>query len=454
MHHQIKQKEMKKNIVSVLCAAIMLFLTKSNSAQPQLPSKEMTLKETLQYSLEENTSIKKQNLAVIKSRFTTKEVISQGLPQINGYAQLKDNVELPTQMLPGEMMGKPGAYIPVQMGIQYSIPLSVEWNQLLYSQAYLNSIQQAKAAEDLTATQSEKTKQDVIYKVASAFYQTLITGEQMNLVHANLEQIRQSLNVVQSQYDNQMARKIDLDQLKVSLSNTQTDLDNATVAYAQYLDYLKVLMGYPIEDTLILKANVETNDFIIPQNHIDNNPSLTLLQKQENLKALEIKGIKAQYLPTLSAYAQYSYQTQFDKWSSNRDWNSSSVIGAQLSIPLFDSFQKSHQVKQSKLDLKSIQLDRAYTQNQLNTQYVNAEKKYLVNQKTVQNQQDNLNLATNIYDAVQNNYRNGISSFSDLINADSGVKAAQTQYLTALLQSKISALDILNVNGSLTELVN
>ena len=62
------------------------------------------------------------------------------------------------------------------------------------------------------------------------------------------------------------------------------------------------------------------------------------------------------------------------------NWNSSSVVGASLSIPIFDGSQKRQQVKQSKLNLQSIQLDRELTKNQLNTQYVNAEKKYMLNQ--------------------------------------------------------------------------
>ena len=442
---------MKSILSKILLAAISAIMLSKHSVAQQA----MTLKDVLQYSLKENTDVKKQNLEVIKSRYATKEVISQGLPQVNGSIQLHDNLQTQKQYLPGEMMGQPGTTVPVEFGQQYMIPMKVELSQLLYSQAYIAGVQQAKAAESLMATQKEKVQQDVIYNVSSAFYQTLITGEQINLIHANLEQINQSLNVVQSQYDNQMARKIDLDQLKVTQSNTQTDLDNATVAYSQYLDYLKILMGYPLNDTLVLNANPENDGFIVPLNNTGNNPTLALLQKQETLKQLEIKSINAKYLPTLSAFAQYNYQSQFDQWKSEQmNWNSSSVVGASLSIPIFDGSQKRHQVKQSKLDLESIQMDRELTKNQLNTQYVNAEKKYVLNQKTVKNQQDNLNLATSVYDAVQNNYKNGISSFSDLVNADSGVKGAQGQYLTALLQSKISALDLLKVNGNLTDLVN
>jgi outer membrane protein TolC len=87
-------------------------------------------------------------------------------------------------------------------------------------------------------------------------------------------------------------------------------------------------------------------------------------------------------------------------------------------------------------------------------QYNNATRKYAQNQKNVNNQQGNLNLAQSVYEAMQNNYKNGLASLSDLINSDTGLKNAQTQYLTSLLQLKISSLDILYANGTMNQLSN
>jgi len=175
-----------------------------------------------------------------------------------------------------------------------------------------------------------------------------------------------------------------------------------------------------------------------------------LLQQQAILKQLEIKGINSKYLPTLVAFGQYGYQSQFMKWD-DMYWFNSALIGVQLNISIFDGLLKHHQVKQRKFELQSIQLDKELLEKSLNAEYNNAVNKYLQNQKTVRNQKENLTLAENVYEAMQNNYKNGLASLSDIINSDTGLKSAQSSFLTALFRKKISSLDILRANGNMTE---
>jgi len=429
---------------------MLMLLIITVQANAQVISNNMSLKDAVTYGMNGNTDIKKQNIAVLQSRQQVQEVISQGLPQINGTAQLIDNLIIPKQLLPGDLIGKPGTYIPVKFGTQYGIPLAINANQLLYNQAYFVGIKQAKALEMFSKVQLEKMQQDVIYNIAAAYLQAAIVTEQSKLIQANLEMVNQSLKVVQSLYENQMARKIDLDQLKVNQSNTQTEYYNSQVLFAFALDQLKILIGYPLADTLILNEIITDNDMLVSQNTTSNNPSLSLLQQQAIIKQLEIKGINSKYLPTLVAFGQYGYQSQFMKWD-DMYWFNSALIGVQLNISIFDGLLKHHQVKQRKFELQSIQLDKELLEKSLNAEYNNAVNKYLQNQKTVRNQKENLTLAENVYEAMQNNYKNGLASLSDIINSDTGLKSAQSSFLTALFRKKISSLDILRANGSMTE---
>ncbi|MFC2102750.1 TolC family protein [Bacteroidota bacterium] len=439
---------MKRKILIMLILPIITL-----GANAQGISNNMSLKEAVTYGMNGNTDIKKQNIAILQSRQQVQEVISYGLPQINGTATLSDNLILPEQLLPGELIGQPGTYIPVKVGTQYGIPLSLNANQLLYNQAYFVGIQQAKAFEVFSKVQLAKIEQDVIYNIAAAYLQAVIVREQSILIQANLDMVNQSLIVVQSQYDNQMARKIDLDQLKVTQANTQTDYDNSQVQFAFVLDQLKILMGYPLADTLILNEIIDDNDIFVSQNTTGNNPSLSLLQQQTTLKQLEIKTINSRYIPDLAAFGQYGYQSQFSKWN-DMYWFDNAIVGMQLSIPIFDGLLKHHQVKQRKFELQSLQLDKELLEKSLNSEYNNAVNKYLQNQKTVLNQTENLALAEDVYTAVQTNYKNGLASLSDLINSDTGLKSAQSSFLAALFRKKISLLDILRANGSMTELLN
>jgi outer membrane protein TolC len=54
---------------------------------------------------------------------------------------------------------------------------------------------------------------------------------------------------------------------------------------------------------------------------------------------------------------------------------------------------------------------------------------------------------------MNNNYKQGISNLTELNNTEVSLKEAQTKYLTALLQIKLTELDILKVNGKMELLV-
>lgn len=440
---------MKYRSFQILVVALLLTVPDVSQAQ-NLPAvgQPFTLADCVRYATTSNTDMRKQNLALLQSSLRVDETRAAVLPQVSASMQAVDNVLIAKQLLPGEIFGQPGTVIPVKFGVQYAVPMKVEASQLVFNKQYSAGLESAKAAEGLAQANAAQVRETVAYNVASAFYSTLVTGEQRNIVEANLDKVSQSVQVAQVQFDNKMIRRIDLDQLRVSQSNTRSELDNVAVAYDQSLDMLKILMGYPLADTLLLVSPLADAPLVsLPENGTAANPLLVLLDRQTNLKNLEIKGIRAQYYPTIGAFINYGYQAQFDKLSSV-NWIPSSTIGVSVNVPIFDGFRKERQVDQRKIDLQSIALDRELANNQLNSQYQNARRKYRQNLQTVKNQQSNLELAQNVYAAIQNNYKNGIATLSDLINADTGLRGAQTQFLTAQLQARLSALDVLRANGT------
>ncbi len=443
---------MKYRIFQILPVFALLLLQVSGFSQnAALPAvgQPFTLADCVRYALERNTDVRKQNLLQLQTRLRVDETRATALPQVNASVQAIDNLIIAKQLLPGEILGQPGTLIPVKFGVQYMLPMKVEASQLLFNKQYAAGMESAQAAEALAQANAAQTRETVSYNVASAFYSTLVTGEQRNIVEANLEKVNQSVQVAQVQFDNKMIRRIDLDQLRVTQSNTRSELDNVAVGYAQSLDMLKILMGYPLADTLVLASPTEAPLVSLPENGTAANPLLVLLDRQTNLKNLEIKGIRAQYYPTVGAFANYGYQAQFDKLDAV-NWIPSAVIGLSVNVPIFDGFRKQRQVDQRKIDLQTLSLDRELTHNQLDAQYQNARRKYRQTLQTVQNQQANLDLAQSVYAAVQTNYKNGIATLSDLINADTGLRGAQTQFLTAQLQARLSALDVLRANGAVS----
>ena len=76
-------------------------------------SKTLSLQQCVQIAVEENINIKTARIDREKSQYKKAEAISAIIPKISAGANFQDNVIIPTTMLPGEIIGKPGTTVPV-----------------------------------------------------------------------------------------------------------------------------------------------------------------------------------------------------------------------------------------------------------------------------------------------------------------------------------------------------
>jgi outer membrane protein len=439
---------------SLVILTILGMAPADNSIRAQSPDSSLSLKQVIEYGLQGNTDIKKQNFELLKTKFNIEEYRSDALPQINGNLGYNNNPLLAKQLLPGEIFGQPGVLIPVQFGVKNTFNGSVQLTQQVFNFQYKAGLAAATKALELTRANQKYTKEEVIYTIAAAYYQALISGKQIKIVQANLDRVNTGLKIARVQFDNKIIRKIDLDQYKVNQTNLETDLGNAELSFLQQVDVLKIYMGYPLDSTLQVSDSVSEEAVFITGNSVKDNPSLALLQTQEELKNIEIKNIRAGYYPKVSASANYGFNSQFNKLGKgNVNTSPNAALGLNISIPIFDGLRKRRQVQQRELEVKSLQLDQQLTEKQLAMQYNNALKTYSQNKKSYVAQKANLELAENVYNTMNNNYKLGISNLTELNNTEVSLKEAQTKYLTALLRIKLTELDILKANGKMESLV-
>ena len=126
----------------------LFFATSSFYLHAQKP---LTLKECINYSLNNNSNIKiaKYNVDISQKKIT--EQIGNYLPQINVSGELDNNLKLTTQLMPAEMMGgTPGTFIPVSFGNKYSMSGGVQLTQKLYDPANLLMKKTAKINKDIS----------------------------------------------------------------------------------------------------------------------------------------------------------------------------------------------------------------------------------------------------------------------------------------------------------------
>ncbi|TPE43109.1 TolC family protein [Pontibacter mangrovi] len=430
--------------------------------EPATGTQELSLQQAIEYALSNNQDVKKATYDEEIGTQQIRQARSQGLPQVNVSGGLDYYPALPTQLMPpefGGLVGRPGEALPVKFGKDYNASANVRLTQLLYNQSYFVGLKAAKTTQDLYRLRKEMAKEDLIYNIGTAYYQTLQTKEQFETIEANLERLTELARIMELQYKNDLVAKVDVNRIKVNKTNLENQLQSLTTAYEQQKNILKFFMNMPLDQEITLTSaegsldNVVTEAITVAQ-ATTQKTQYQLLQTQKQLQDYSIKNTQAGYYPTLSAYGQYGYNTQRDElFGSEVPWFKTSVVGLQLNIPIFDGFRKDAQVKQGQLEMQKIEQDMSKLEANTAVELTNALAQLQNSQRSIEVQQQNVDLAQEVYNTTNERYKEGISPLTDLLEAEVSLREAKTNLNNENLKYKVAQLNYLKARGELDKLI-
>ncbi|GAB2689311.1 TolC family protein [Mucilaginibacter koreensis] len=443
-----------------ICTRILLaviLLTSQLAKAQQQPESVLTLKDALNYSLRNNSAVNKSRLDIERARYVVEETRAQALPQLNVNGSITDQLIIPKLVFNGQV---------VSLGTKYNAIGQANFSQKLFDKQVFTGLQASQASVDFYRLTSQQTEENTIEQVASAYYQYLVTREQLAVVDSNINSTRRVEKIIATQYKNGLAKKIDLDRVQVNITNLNTQREQLLNAIAQGENTLKYYMGMSVNAVInipqaelqsVKTAAARDLDSINTANLID----YKVLKKQEELLQYQKKAYQAQYYPSLSFTANYSQNglsPNFDLFNFTRNsgayWYGSSAIGLTLSIPVFDGFARRSRVREANVDILKIREDIRNTSNALNLAHKNAQIQINNSLNTISLQNANVRLANEVYTSTQNNYNNGLASLTDLLDAQNALVSAQNSYNQALLNYKIAEIELIKSNGNIKTLLN
>ena len=439
-------------LTPVILLAILLVSARNAASQTSGP---ISLQQAIEYGLANNSSYKKTELDIQRNEYRYSEVRSGYLPQITGSVQFMDNLQLQTSILPGELAGgEPGSTIPVQFGTKFNVNAVIDANQAIYDQSQIYNMRLARQNGAISELSLAKSKEQLTYDIANTYYAAQISLTQKKLVTDNLVKLDSLVKITTIQFNNGFATKLDVDKLRVSQTNQQTQQATAESNYQQQLLMLKYLMGLPLDApvevvAIDMSAN-PTSGIVNPESL--NMTEINLATAQKEIYETNLSQVKAGYLPSLTANFRFMYMFQqndlrvFDK---NANWFPSSYVGLTLNVPIFDGLTKYNKAKQVKLQIDQTDLDIKYLTESLKMQRSNAQTKLSTNLASLESQQRNIELAQEVFQTTEVQYKGGIANMTDLVNSETSLKEAQANYLQALVQVKIAELDLLRATGNI-----
>lgn len=381
-----------------------------------------------------------------------------GLPQVNGSFEFDDNIVRPTLIIQGggPLQGKPpGTDATIQFGTNYTATPGISASQLIFDGAYLVGLQAAKTYMQLAKVSTTRSSIDVTTNVTKAYYAVIVNEKRIASLDANITQLQKTLNDTKAMNQQGVAEKLDVDRLTVTLGTLQVQRENVKNLINLNYYLLKLQMGMPMNAGITLTDSMPTQ-FAAPVPEVaefNKRVEYNLLQINRRLDYLDMQRYKAAYLPSLSAFGSYSTQAQrnqFDFFNTNQKWYASLIIGARLTLPIFNGFQREALIKQAKLTLDKNQNDIKNLENSINFQVSQTSISYENNYKTLETQRQNMELAKEVTDVTRKKYEQGVGTNLEVVTAETAFTQAQTAYFNAVYDLLVSQVDLQNAKGTLT----
>ena len=410
-------------------ALIVASLGLSATAQ-QTQSLRLTLDEAQQYAVEHNATMKNADLDVKKAELDCWKTLSSMLPTVKAGFDYQN-------MLGYEMhmgMGGTSISIPLNPSGSFSITAAVA---LTGSQIVGTMLQ--NIAMEMTDITRQQTEQSTRSQVKNIYVSILIMEETVGLLDSSLANLERLAATSQEAVNVGAAEQVDADKLQVQVATLRSSI-NATNRSLQMLrNSLLIQLGADVNATIELTTPVEqilnvdgALAFLNESFEIEKNYNYQLLEKNEEIARKNVNMAWMDFLPTLSAYYQYSAKTYFGK-EEGMNMTPPNMVGISISWPLVTSGTRYANIKSARIALQETQNSKKQAEDGLLVQYNQLRYDLASALETYDIQHRNLEVTQRVFANVSEKYKYGRASSLEVTTSSNDIIAAQNSYIQAVM---------------------
>lgn len=436
---------MKNNIKTLVAAAIMM------AAPIYANAKQWSLKECIDYALENNISLQKTRLQKESAIEDIKQSTSALLPSLS-FSSSQNVTYRPWPESNRATVAN--GYVETSVDKVYyngSYGLNANWTvwngNRNYNQIKLNKITAQKAELD-----SAYTANSIQEQIAQLYVQILYSHEAVNVCKKTLEVSTLNENRGKEFVSVGKMSKSDLAQLTSQRAKDEYSVVEAEGNLRNFKRQLKQLLQITNDeefdvtipntsDEMALQAIPAMNS--VYASALNTRPEIKNAQIGIESSDLSIKMAKAQRMPTigLSASAMTNTTSMSDnEWGIQLKNNFDVAGGLTLSVPIFDNRQTKTAIRKAKIQKQEYQLDLLDKQTTLYSTIENYWTQANTNQSMYKAAKESTKSAQVSYDLLSEQFRLGLKNTVELMTGMSNLLNAQQNEL----QSKY--LTILNIS--------
>ena len=436
---------------------LLLVLTKVGISQETKKSYDFTLKEAIAHALENNYTAINASRDIEAAKKKKWETTTIGLPQINSNINYQNNLVIQKSVVPAEFFGgNPGEFQEVEFGVKNNMTASASLSQLLFDGSYLVGLQSAKVYLQISQNAKEKTELEIREIVINAYGNVLLARESVKVLENNKKSLEKTLFETQETFKNGLIEEENVEQLQITFSQIKSMLSNAQKRETIALKMLKLVLGIDMQKEVTLKDNLDQlalENIVLNSSSefsVTNSIDYKIGQNNEEASRLLLKLEKSKALPSLSANANFGYNSFSNTFSfleRDQQWFNFSNIGVGLNIPIFSSLGRTARTQQAKIAYEQAKTQLKETEQKLLLEFEKSKTDYEFSVEQYLVSKENLGLAERIENKQQIKFKEGISSSFEFTEAQRQLYTAQQNYLQAMI-------DVMNKKATLDKISN
>jgi outer membrane protein TolC len=463
---------LKRLTLTLALATMTLAATAQNDATTE-KTMRLSLSEAQEYAVQHNYALQNSALDVKKAEATRWQTLSSMLPQVKagfdyqnmcGYemnlggrssmgSMMPDSITIGGVTMPISFpssggSGSTSTSIPMNPSGTFSITASIALTGAQLVGTLLNRI--AIDMANVTHRQSEQTTRA---NVKTAYTSILIMEQTVRLLDTSLQNMQQLLETTEASVRAGASEQVNADKLKVQVATMKSSINSTERSLNMLYNSLILLLGADVNSNLQLTTPIEqvldvdyAARLTMGGFHIEDNYNYQLLQQSERLARKQLTLAWMDFTPTISAYYQYSDKTYFGK-DAGFNMTPPNMIGASVSLPLFQSGTRAAKIKGAKIDYQKNLNSKLQAEDGLRVQYnqlcydlVSAIESYNI-------QRENLDVTRRVFRNVSEKYTYGRASNLEVTNASTDILNAQSNYIQAVMSVVKAQVALENLLG-------
>jgi outer membrane protein TolC len=434
-------KNTKGRLILVACLLLSILFPSAGKAQ------SMSRDNCVAYALEHNKELlaSTKNSTIESAEHTTAQLAL--LPDVRLNAGANNYWKIPVQMFPAEILGgQPGTFMPIKLGLPYNANYGATAELPLVDVDKWTNIKLALLQKKLADADAKTYQQELVKNVKLSYCQVLLQQRSLAFSDSLYRSYMAIDALMQQKFKEGITDKISVNQSANILADRQNQLLQAAAQLKIALLNLKVWMGYPLDQDMVIQEETFTLP-VLEDFEEESLPNLAWEKlRVDNVYNLLQKARNSWY-PRLTLQASYTQTGYGNQFFTDFNWFPGGYAGLNFQFPLAPLFRMSTQIQETKAVWEQAKINYQqyveksqkdfYEQKALAEQYRNMlaqneqslQRAAETEQLTLQKLQNNIIDMMQIRQTTDDRYRLQEAYYNNLLHYQSAI--IQLQYLQA-----------------------